>query len=88
MTQGFAFSQTDHDLAAFEPTIHLIDHQVFEYYQQLARTIGKLPSLFNFLGELGVAPQDRSVHRTPAFKVDVQKNLTGYLFFCRATETA
>ena len=82
VTQGFEFSKTDEALADSEPKIHLIDNQVFEYYQELARTIGELPSLFNFLGELGVVPQDRSVHRTPAFKVEVEKHLTGYLFFC------
>ena len=59
-----------------------MDYQVLEYYQDLASTIGKQPSLFNLLGELDIPPQDLSAHRTPAFKVEVQKNLTGYLFFC------
>ena len=82
LTQGFEFSEADYKLASSLPRVHLIDYQVIEYYQQLAGIIGEQPSLFNLLGELGVEPQDRSVHRTPAFKVRVQKNLTGYLFFC------
>ena len=82
VTQGFDFSDTDHELAHAGQRIHLIDYQVLEYYQQLAGVIGSQASLFNLLGELGVEPQDRSVHRTPAFKVELPKNLIGYLFFC------
>ena len=82
LTEGFSFSQADEQLANSDSKVHLVDYQVLEYYQELAKTIGERPSLFSFLGELGVTPQDRSVHRTPAFKVEVQKNLTGYLFFC------
>ena len=82
VTQGYRFSKTDKELADSEQKIHLLDYQVFEYYQKLAGIIGTQPSLFNLLGELGVKPQDLAVHRTPAFKVELQKNVSGYLFFC------
>ena len=82
VTQRYSFSKTDLALADSQPRIHLIDYQALEYYQRLASIIGAEPARFNFLGELGVEPQDRTVHRTPAFKVELQKNLVGYLFFC------
>ena len=82
VTQGFDYSVSDLALANSQPAIHLLNYQVLEYYQQLAATVGSQASVFNFLGELGVAPRDLSVHRTPAFKADLSRNLKGYLFFC------
>lgn len=82
VTQGYRFSDSDLELAADNPRVHLIDYQVLEYYKSLAAIIGPQPSLFNFLGELGIEPQDRAVHRMPAFRVEIEKNLTSYLFFC------
>ncbi len=82
ITKGFDFSETDRQLAESQRRVHLIDDQVIEYYQRLAGTIGKQASVYNFLGELGVEPRDIAVHRSPAFKVELQKNLVGYLFFC------
>ena len=82
VTQGFPYTESDRQLANSQPKIHLVDNQVLEYYQKLAGMIGKQASLFNLLGELGVEPRDLAVHRTPAFKVELQRNLIGYLFFC------
>ena len=82
VTKGYSFSKADQALAESPQKIHLLDYQFFEYYQKLAGLIGKQPSLFNLLGELGVTPHDQTVHRTPAFKVAMQKNLVGYLLFC------
>ena len=82
VTQGYTYSDSDRTVANTQPRIHLLDYQVFEYYQSLANLIGKQPSLFNLLGELDVEPRDISVHRTPAFRAELSGNLIGYLFFC------
>ncbi len=82
VTQGFEFSESDIALADSQPKIHLIDFQIFEYYQGLVSTIGSQAALFNLLGELEVEPRDLAVHRTPAFKADLGDNRFGYLFFC------
>ena len=82
VTEGYRFSRSEKALAREQPRIHLLDYQVFDYYQKLAGVIGPLPSLFNFLGELEVEQHERTVHQTPAFKVKLPNNLSGYLFFC------
>ena len=82
VTQGFSYSESDINLARTDPRIHLVDYQVLQYYVDLASVIGKQASLFNLLGELDVEPRDLAVHRTPAFRVELNNRHTGYLFFC------
>ncbi len=81
VSQGFDFTESDQNLANSDPKVHILDYQVLEYYVELASTIGKQAALYNILGELEVSPRDISVHRTPAFKVDLSSSHTGYLFF-------
>ena len=49
ITQGYNYSVSDRTLAEEQPRIHLIDYQALDYYQKLARVIGKQPALFNLL---------------------------------------
>ena len=80
-TDNIAHSDSDRAIAALDPRVHLLDYQVFDYYQELARLVGKRPALYNLLGELQIDPRDLAVPQMPAFRVKLDKNSVGYLFF-------
>lgn len=80
-TDNIAHSKSDRAIAALDPRVYLVDYQVFDYYQQLAGLVGKRPALYNLLGELQVDPRDLAVPQVPAFRVQLDKNSVGYLFF-------
>ena len=82
ITRNISWTQGDKGLAAQRPRVHLIDSQHLSYYQHLSSLIG-IGALFNFLGELGVEPNDITLPRLPAFRVRVDKNLYAYQFWCQ-----
>lgn len=82
VTKNIRYTDGDRTLALQRPVIHLLDWQTFEYYQKLASLIGPRGALFNFLGELHVEPRDFDLPRVPAFRIQLSRGLSGYLFWC------
>jgi len=86
ITQSIRYTEGDRTLASQKPPVHLIDSQVVNYYQRLASTIGPRGALFNFLGELQIEPRDFDLPRVPALRVQLGRDLSGYLFWCDPQE--
>lgn len=86
VTRNIKYTQDDNNFASQKPRVHLIDFQTIEYYQRLAQLIGQRGALFNLLGELKIKPQDLDLPKVPAFRVQLGKNLPGYLFWCEPHE--
>lgn len=82
VTRGIEYTQNDCELARQRPAVRLIPFQVLSYYRRLADILGHPVAIFNFLGELGVAPRDLDVPRVPAFRVQLSRRYSGYLFWC------
>lgn len=86
ITRNIRYTAGDREVASQRSTVHLIDSQTIDYYQRLASLIGQQGALFNFLGELQVEPRDFDLPRVPALKIQLGKNLPGYLFWCEPHE--
>jgi len=86
ITHNIKYTQGDHNVSSQKPRVHLIDFQTIEYYQRLASLIGQRGALFNLLGELQIQPRDLDLPKVPAFRVQLGKNLPGYLFWCEPHE--
>lgn len=86
ITRDIRYTEGDCALALQKPLVHLIDCQVVNYYQRLASIIGPRGALFNFLGELRVEPRDFDLPRVPALRVQLGRDLSGYLFWCDPQE--
>lgn len=82
ITKNIIYTDPDHALASERPVVHLLDSQTMQYYQKLVPLIGARGALFNLLGELGVQPRDFDLPRIPAFKIQLARELSGYLFWC------
>ncbi len=85
ITKGIVHNDTHRTFASKRPVIHLLDSQTIQYYQKLASQIGR-GALFNLLGELKVKPRDFDLPRNPAFKIQISRGLSGYLFWCEPSD--
>ena len=81
VTNNIQHTNTEKQLAT-NSKIHLIDSQVIEYYVSLVRLIQQPNALRNFLGELAITPRDLQMPRLPAFRIRLDKQVNGYLFWC------
>ena len=81
VTKDIQHSDGEKQLAA-DNNIHLIDSQVIDYYLELVKRIQRPNALRNFLGELGITPRDLQMPRLPAFRIQLDKQVKGYLFWC------
>lgn len=86
LAKNIRFTEGDRNLALQRPRIHLIDSQAIDYYQKLSSLIGPRAALFNFLGELELEPRDLDLPRVPALRVQLARDLSGYLFWCEPHE--
>jgi DGQHR domain-containing protein len=86
ITRNIKYTEGDLAIALHKPIIHLIDFQTINYYQKLASIIGAQGAVFNLLGELQIEPRDFDLPRVPAMRVQLGRDLSGYLFWCDPQE--
>ena len=81
VTKNIQYSNSETRLAA-DNKIHLVDSTTIDYYVDLVKLIEQPNALRNFLGELDITPRDLQMPRLPAFRIQLDKQARGYLFWC------
>lgn len=81
VTNNIQYSDSEVRLAA-DNKIHLVESETIDYYLDLVKLIQRPNALRNFLGELGIAPRELQMPRLPAFRIQLDKQVKGYLFWC------
>ena len=81
VTKNIQYSASEIRLAS-DNKIHLVKSDTIDYYVDLVKLIQQPYAMRNFLGELGITPKDLKMPRLPAFRIQLDKQVRGYLFWC------